>query len=872
MIETPEIINGPYTIYSTVFYAQASTDNSGCNMEFYFNDELIGEAVIDLFGVATLTLEDPLAEIGSLKTKVVCELESSEFSEIVVVAGPTTDVEIRKPVVFCDETGLNIQVEISNLGPDRILSGNVITLTTEGIPTTPTITSTGHTFDENGNLILGSDFEEGDVITISYLKASYDCGTPIPCITIEVNVPVSYSNVCSNNKTQCVKYLPPKSPKPVLNTPNVGESTVSGIGCAGGLITALFINNVRFEKNIEIDIESNFIVPLTNPILSTDIIQVSQTCESQSESDRSDIIAPNDASFISKLCINGVRIRGMEGQTYEVQAYNYTRNVVLGRRTFTGSQFNVSIPYNSLGLLSTDLQPGDIVGVRMVDDCCPPIESAKKVYNPLRTLNSNKSCDILLGGTIEPTFLGGIYPIIINVKKNGLSVAKKTLSALIDSTLVSGIPNGTVEVEVIDRGGCSLKETVNFSCAAQCVGVNDGSITTISGSYAGTPGSQFIFQITGLTGTPPYDIEWNGGGASLIPDNTLPENQIKFSFPSTGTYSVTAVVSNCGGGISKTLQRTIVINSSGTPPPPSCNPVSGGSFNNTVDTYNVSPGTTLEFLTRNLNGDSPFTYQYSCQGATLISGGGSGDDYVTYTFNSVGQFYPQVRVFNCNGSYNIQLGKTVNVSISTPPTPPPPPPPPPPTPPPPTPPSCSTPSSVTLSGNFSPSINTSETYGFSASGGSNNIIAWSVQGGTINGSNTGSTCSVDWGSDSSGLSSITVQLGCVSSGDIASDYEFFYLSGGTPPPPTPPPTPPTPPPPPPPPPPSETTYYELAGCGSSDYAWTTINPAGGTGQRYVLPGVEPTFFTYTGSSNAFAEPPSGHNGSIQIASGETGCP
>jgi hypothetical protein len=96
-----------------------------------------------------------------------------------------------------------------------------------------------------------------------------------------------------------------------------------------------------------------------------------------------------------------------------------------------------------------------------------------------------------------------------------------------------------------------------------------------------------------------------------------------------------------------------------------------------------------------------------------------------------------------------------------------------------------------LSGNFAPVINTSETYGFSATGGSNNVIAWSVQGGTINGSNSGSTCAVDWGPDSSGLSSITVQLACVGNVDIISDYEFFTLSGGAPPPP-----PPTPPPPP----------------------------------------------------------------------------
>jgi hypothetical protein len=73
-------------------------------------------------------------------------------------------------------------------------------------------------------------------------------------------------------------------------------------------------------------------------------------------------------------------------------------------------------------------------------------------------------------------------------------------------------------------------------------------------------------------------------------------------------------------------------------------------------------------------------------------------------------------------------------------------------------------------------------------------------------------------------------------------------------------------------PPPSTTYYELEGCVDSDYAWTTINPSGGTGQRYVLPGVEPKFYRYTGSSNSYTSAPSGYNGSIQIASGQMNCP
>ena len=65
------------------------------------------------------------------------------------------------------------------------------------------------------------------------------------------------------------------------------------------------------------------------------------------------------------------------------------------------------------------------------------------------------------------------------------------------------------------------------------------------------------------------------------------------------------------------------------------------------------------------------------------------------------------------------------------------------------------------------------------------------------------------------------------------------------------------------------TYYELAGCASG-YAWTTIEPDLGTGQRYVNP-TGPVFFTYTGSSTTFSEVPVGYNGSIE-KTGFIGCP
>jgi hypothetical protein len=71
---------------------------------------------------------------------------------------------------------------------------------------------------------------------------------------------------------------------------------------------------------------------------------------------------------------------------------------------------------------------------------------------------------------------------------------------------------------------------------------------------------------------------------------------------------------------------------------------------------------------------------------------------------------------------------------------------------------------------------------------------------------------------------------------------------------------------------SLTTYYELSQCpGGVAYAFTTIIPNLGVGQRYVLPSGTPIYYTYTGATQTSATPPSGYNGSIQKTT-LTGCP
>lgn len=65
------------------------------------------------------------------------------------------------------------------------------------------------------------------------------------------------------------------------------------------------------------------------------------------------------------------------------------------------------------------------------------------------------------------------------------------------------------------------------------------------------------------------------------------------------------------------------------------------------------------------------------------------------------------------------------------------------------------------------------------------------------------------------------------------------------------------------------TYYQLNNCSGGAGAWTKITPTLGTGQRYILPS-NGVYYTYNGTSQTTL--PAGYNGSIQIVSGQTGCP
>ena len=68
-----------------------------------------------------------------------------------------------------------------------------------------------------------------------------------------------------------------------------------------------------------------------------------------------------------------------------------------------------------------------------------------------------------------------------------------------------------------------------------------------------------------------------------------------------------------------------------------------------------------------------------------------------------------------------------------------------------------------------------------------------------------------------------------------------------------------------------TRYYALNSCSGGATAYTTIAP-GGANQQYVLPYPSTSYYTYSGTYTDSCTAPSGYNGSIQIVSGQYGCP
>jgi hypothetical protein len=88
-------------------------------------------------------------------------------------------------------------------------------------------------------------------------------------------------------------------------------------------------------------------------------------------------------------------------------------------------------------------------------------------------------------------------------------------------------------------------------------------------------------------------------------------------------------------------------------------------------------------------------------------------------------------------------------------------------------PNCELPTSFLVTGNLKPFINTTETYTLTHITGENLYYIWSVVGGTIVGSNTNQTVTVEWG-DASTLSTITGAVFCLNS-EVLYNFNFLVL-------------------------------------------------------------------------------------------------
>jgi hypothetical protein len=90
---------------------------------------------------------------------------------------------------------------------------------------------------------------------------------------------------------------------------------------------------------------------------------------------------------------------------------------------------------------------------------------------------------------------------------------------------------------------------------------------------------------------------------------------------------------------------------------------------------------------------------------------------------------------------------------------------------------CVEPSSVVINGTTNVNTGSTHSYTFTKVGGVNNSIIWTVNGGTIIGSNTGATVQIQWGSQT-GLKSVSVSVGCTGGSNPAIGFLLVTIGTG----------------------------------------------------------------------------------------------
>lgn len=796
-------LNGGYTINSTVLSCSTLELYNGVQVVYYLNDIEVGRGIIDLNGDNFLTVPS-LSTTGELK----CRLESgsgiSIFSDSKIVTGSRIDLDILDPEVSCENNTLVLNYTINNVGPDVLPTSTRVLLELVDIQFEPIdsdnatiITSTKGSQDFNiddYNLILNQDILVGESFDLVISVPNQDCSTTKPCLKLKLTLPDSLTTQCVQ-ESNCYYFGLPPSEKPTLNKIRSGDRLITGFGCPLGTVKSLFVKSydsiefLEFTINKQIDISGNivFTIPTEISLEVGDVVTIIQQCPNKEVSPRSSEEVVDVSSLLSTKCISGIKIRGMEGQTYEAQIYNYSQTKVLGRVELVGSKFGISIPFNEPNLREEDLQSGDLIGLRILTDCCPTLESNKLKYNPVSNLKVNYECDINSseGGlaSIRPSWVGGEFPMTITLRNKTTNevIFLKTINDYTESTLINKIPNGSFRVEIGDCGGCttyldfqsncikysatkfSIKSGIFYrqNCSAYCTPraytYTKQQIITKYSSNSQEEADRLAQEEADRLAI--LDVQQNG----QLQANTygICDNCSTPTPPPAPVFVPIPVPLPIGSPVPVPVFNPVPVPIYVPPVPVFIPvPVSGSSCSlpSSISILgNSSPvKQTTETYNLNIVGGTNYVIGWTVQGGTIVGPSNGTTIQVNWGADTSNTSYISC-VISCSNNPNSTINDLVGFVLSQP--------------------QCIIPTAVQISGNSTPVINTTEVYTVSKTGGSdNNTIVWTVQGGTIVGSNTGSTVTVNWGSNKSTLSSVGVSVGCTGGNDIEMDFLFFNLS------------------------------------------------------------------------------------------------
>ncbi len=400
------------------------------------------------------------------KQTVPTYTESGFSNSVTPSATLKSDIEVHNPIVNCSNGILTFKWLVKNLGPVSLQSGVEVTLTASGVPVGGVFSCDKGTVVTNV-ITLNQKVYKNETFDVVYVVSTNDCGQVIENILLKVTLPVSIENPCENNEHQLVSYIPLKSNIPTLLDIYTGQIGLIGYGVPGSTITKVYVNDkLVLVTNAIVNSDGTFTVNGVSPIpVEGDRVSVIQKTEGYRESNQSNIVIVGGPIQITSKCLSGVRIRGVDGITYEAIVMNYSKNKIMGRQVFVGAQMGQHIFFNEPGLSDADLQVGDALGIEVKNPCCPPMFSKKIPYNPLRSLLLNYSCRDG-SASINPIFSGGNYPITMTLKLGDLIVGTKILYNVTQDRELLNIPiSQNLQLILKDSGFCEIFSNFSNNCS-----------------------------------------------------------------------------------------------------------------------------------------------------------------------------------------------------------------------------------------------------------------------------------------------------------------------------------------------------------------------------------------------------------------------